>query len=153
MREGCACTKNKNIVEILAKRDEFTTLVDLVGKAGLVTALEGNGPFTVFAPTNAGFGALGSATIAELVKPENVATLQQILKYHVVSKKINNTDFTHQMIFEETLNGNSVMLYIKDHEQNNHNHHDYFVNDVQITRRIQASNGIIYVIGAVLLPK
>ena len=153
MREGCACTKNKNIVEILAKIDEFTTLVDLVGKAGLVTALEGNGPFTVFAPTNAAFVALGPATIAELVKPENVGILQKILKHHVIPKKIDNNDFTPQLKPETTLAGDTAVLYKKDHEHENQYNNHYFVDQIEIIKKFRASNGIIYIIDAVLLPK
>ncbi|MBX0289632.1 fasciclin domain-containing protein [Hymenobacter sp. HSC-4F20] len=82
---GEAMYPNKNIVENAVKSKDHTTLVAAVKAAGLVETLQGKGPFTVFAPTNAAFSALPAGTVESLVKPENKATLTKILTYHVVA--------------------------------------------------------------------
>ena len=82
---GQAMYPNNNIVENAVKSADHTTLVAAVKAAGLVETLQGKGPFTVFAPTNAAFTALPAGTVETLVKPENKATLTKILTYHVVA--------------------------------------------------------------------
>ncbi|RSK39533.1 fasciclin domain-containing protein [Hymenobacter perfusus] len=82
---GQAMYPNKNIVENAVNSADHTTLVAAVKAAGLVETLQGKGPFTVFAPTNAAFTALPAGTVETLVKPENKATLTKILTYHVVA--------------------------------------------------------------------
>ncbi|TGE27338.1 fasciclin domain-containing protein [Hymenobacter metallicola] len=82
---GEAMYANKNIVENAVNSKDHTTLVAAVKAAGLVETLQGKGPFTVFAPTNAAFNALPAGTVETLVKPENKATLTKILTYHVVA--------------------------------------------------------------------
>jgi uncharacterized surface protein with fasciclin (FAS1) repeats len=79
---------NKNIVENAVNSADHTTLVAAVKAAGLVETLQGAGPFTVFAPTNAAFGKLPAGTVETLVKPENKATLTKILTYHVVPGRL-----------------------------------------------------------------
>ncbi|RXH10550.1 fasciclin domain-containing protein, partial [Bradyrhizobium guangzhouense] len=81
---GAAMYPTKNIVENAVKSKDHTTLVAAVKAAGLVDTLQGPGPYTVFAPTNAAFGKLPKGTVATLVKPENKQTLTKILTYHVV---------------------------------------------------------------------
>jgi uncharacterized surface protein with fasciclin (FAS1) repeats len=81
---GAAMFENKNIVENAVNSKDHTTLVAAVKAAGLVPTLEGTGPFTVFAPTNEAFAALPAGTVDTLLKPENKATLTQVLTYHVV---------------------------------------------------------------------
>lgn len=83
--------KSKNIVDIAAGSSDFTTLVTALKAADLVGALEGDGPFTVFAPTNDAFAKLPAGTVETLVKPENKAKLSSILTYHVVSGKLDAT--------------------------------------------------------------
>ncbi|AIZ63631.1 fasciclin [Hymenobacter sp. DG25B] len=82
---GQAMYPNKNIVANAVNSADHTTLVAAVTAAGLVETLQGKGPFTVFAPTNAAFNALPAGTVETLVKPENKATLTKILTYHVVA--------------------------------------------------------------------
>merc|ERR1712137_856280 len=86
---GAAMYPSKNIVENAVNSKDHTTLVAAVKAAGLVEVLQSEGPFTVFAPTNAAFDKLPEGTVATLVKPENKEQLQTILKYHVVSGKWN----------------------------------------------------------------
>ncbi len=82
----------KNIIQNAVNSADHTTLVAAVKAAGLVETLEGAGPFTVFAPTNAAFAKLPAGTVDTLVKPENKATLTKILTYHVVAGKVSSAD-------------------------------------------------------------
>src|SRR6266404_2352810 len=86
---GAAMFRSKNIIQNAVNSKDHTTLVAAVKAAGLVDTLEGKGPFTVFAPTNAAFGKLPAGTVDTLVKPENKATLTKILTYHVVAGKLD----------------------------------------------------------------
>jgi len=86
---GAAMYPNKHIIENAVNSKDHTTLVAAVKAAGLVDALSGAGPFTVFAPTNEAFGKLPAGTVETLVKPENKATLTKILTYHVVAGKFD----------------------------------------------------------------
>ena len=89
---GAAMYPTKNIVENAVNSKDHTTLVAAVQAAGLVGALSGPGPFTVFAPTNAAFAKLPAGTVETLVKPENKATLASILTYHVVSGRVSASE-------------------------------------------------------------
>src|ERR671922_2751835 len=89
---GAPMYANKNIIQNAVNSKDHTTLVAAVKAAGLVETLEGKGPFTVFAPTNAAFGKLPAGTVDSLVKPENKATLTKILTYHVVPGKMSSAD-------------------------------------------------------------
>src|SRR3569832_1515141 len=91
---GAAMFPSKNIIQNAVNSKDHTTLVAAVKAAGLVQTLEGKGPFTVFAPTNAAFGKLPAGTVDSLVKPENKATLTKILTYHVVAGKLEASDLT-----------------------------------------------------------
>ena len=91
---GAAMFPSKNIIQNAVNSKDHTTLVAAVKAAGLVETLEGKGPFTVFAPTNAAFGKLPAGTVETLVKPENKATLTKILTYHVVPGKLAASDLT-----------------------------------------------------------
>ncbi|GAC1343670.1 MAG: fasciclin domain-containing protein [Bradyrhizobium sp.] len=91
---GAPMYPSKNIIENAVKSKDHTTLVAAVKAAGLVDTLEGKGPFTVFAPTNAAFGKLPAGTVDTLVKPENKKTLTKILTYHVVPGKLEASDLT-----------------------------------------------------------
>ena len=91
---GAAMFPSKNIIQNAVNSKDHTTLVAAVKAAGLVETLEGKGPFTVFAPTNAAFGKLPAGTVDNLVKPENKATLTKILTYHVVAGKLDAADLT-----------------------------------------------------------
>lgn len=89
---GAAMYPTRNIVENAVNSADHTTLVAAVKAAGLVDTLAGAGPFTVFAPTNAAFDRLPAGTVATLVRPENQATLQKILAYHVVPGSLTAAD-------------------------------------------------------------
>src|ERR1700687_5926596 len=91
---GAAMYPSKNISQNAVNSKDHTTLVAAVKAAGLVETLEGKGPFTVFAPTNAAFGKLPAGTVDTLVKPENKATLTKILTYHVVPGKLEASSLT-----------------------------------------------------------
>ena len=86
---GAAMYPSKNIIENAVNSKDHTTLVAAVKAAGLVETLQGAGPFTVFAPTDAAFDKLPKGTVETLVKPENKATLTKILTYHVVAGKFD----------------------------------------------------------------
>src|SRR3954447_13159019 len=92
---GAAMFPSKNIIQNAVNSKDHTTLVAAVKAAGLVEALEGKGPFTVFAPTNAAFGKLPAGTVDTLVKPENKGTLTRILTYHVVPGKLEASSLTN----------------------------------------------------------
>jgi uncharacterized surface protein with fasciclin (FAS1) repeats len=91
---GAAMFRSKNIIQNAVNSKDHTTLVAAVKAAGLVDTLEGKGPFTVFAPTNAAFGKLPAGTVDTLVKPENKPTLTKILTYHVVPGKLEASQLT-----------------------------------------------------------
>ena len=91
---GAPMYPSKNIIQNAVNSKDHTTLVAAVKAAGLVETLEGKGPFTVFAPTNAAFGKLPAGTVDTLVKPENKATLTKILTYHVVAGKLEASDLS-----------------------------------------------------------
>ena len=89
---GAAMYPAKNIIENAVNSPEHTTLVAAVKAAGLVDTLSGAGPFTVFAPTNAAFAKLPAGTVDTLLRPENKATLQSVLTYHVVASRLTAGD-------------------------------------------------------------
>ena len=140
----------KDIVDTAVAARGFSTLVTAVKAAGLVDALKGEGPFTVFAPTNAAFAKLEKSkpgTIAMLLKPANKAKLAAILTYHVVPGKVLAADVvklkdgTHV----KTLSGKSIKVS---------NKHGVKVNSSNVVKTdILCTNGVIHVIDTVLLPK
>ena len=155
---GMAMLPQKNIVENAMNSKDHTTLVAAVKAAGLVETLEGKGPFTVFAPTNAAFSALPAGTVDNLLKPENKAMLTKILTYHVVAGKVSYNDLkdmikkgggkaTLKTVSGGTLtammNGD-VSISIMDEQGNTANISIYDV---------YQSNGVIHVIDHVLMPK
>src|SRR5204862_1584526 len=91
---GAAMFPSKNIIQTAVNSKDHTTLVAAVKAAGLVETLEGRGPFTVFAPTNAAFGKLPAGTVDTLVMPENKTTLTKILTYHVVPGRLETASLT-----------------------------------------------------------
>ena len=94
---GAAMYENKNIVENAMNSKDHTTLVAAVKAGGLVETLEGKGPFTVFAPTNEAFAALPAGTVDTLLKPENKATLDKVLTYHVVAGRLDTMALDEQI--------------------------------------------------------
>ena len=133
-----------DIVETAIADGRFTTLAAALGAAGLVDTLKGEGPFTVFAPTDDAFAKLPAGTIDSLLKPENKQQLTDILLYHVVSGQVLAADVV-TLSEAETVLGQKVMIKVMDGK--------VYINDSQvIITDILTSNGVIHVIDTVLLP-
>ena len=134
----------KNIVEVAVANGTFNTLVAAVQAAGLVDTLSGDGPFTVFAPTDEAFAKLPAGTVETLLKPENLTKLQGILTYHVISGKVMSSDIQPtQMV--KTVNGKEVSIKLSGGTVN-------VDNAKVVAADVAASNGVIHVIDAVILP-
>lgn len=132
-----------DIVDTAVAAGSFTTLAAALGAAGLVETLKGEGPFTVFAPTDAAFAALPAGTVEDLLKPENKDKLVAILTYHVVPGMVMSTDLTEGMM-AATVNGAEITVTLADGPK---------VNGAAISAAdIKASNGVIHVIDQVILP-
>ncbi len=145
---GTPVVKNnetKDIVDTAVSAKIFGTLVAAVKAGDLVDVLKGSGPFTVFAPTDDAFKKLPEGTIANLLKPENKAMLVNILKYHVVSGKVEAADVV-KLSTAKTVQGDNVMIKVMGGS--------VFLNGTTkvIKTDIQASNGVIHVIDSVLMP-
>lgn len=131
-----------NIVEVAQGNPEFSTLVTAVTAAGLGEALSGAGPLTVFAPTNAAFEALPAGLLQKLLLPENKETLTKILTYHVVAAKVMAADVKAGDV--TTLEGSTFAITTEGGVK---------VNESKVTATdVAASNGVIHVIDAVLVP-
>ena len=143
--DEAAMEEKNTIVDIAVADGRFTTLVAALTAADLVETLSGEGPFTVFAPTDDAFAALPAGTLDTLLLPESKQALTDILLYHVVSGKVMAADVV-TLSGATTVLGKDVTITVKDGK--------VFLNDtVQvIITDIEASNGVIHVIDAVLLP-
>ena len=125
-------------------RAGFDTLLAAAKAAGLVSALQGDGPLTVFAPTDEAFAKLGDDTIATLLKPENKDKLAGILKYHVIAGKVKSKDLAGKTLTASTLNGDTMV----------DGTNGVMINNAKVIKAdVKASNGIIHVIDTVLIPK
>jgi len=135
----------KDIVDTAIADGRFTTLVAAIQAAGLVDALKAEGPFTVFAPTDDAFDALPAGTLDSLLLPENKQQLTDILLYHVVSGKVMAADVVG-LTSAPTVLGKDITITVKDG--------NVYLNDtvMVVITDIEASNGVIHVIDAVLLP-
>jgi transforming growth factor-beta-induced protein len=140
-----AAMEKKDIVDTAIADGRFKTLVAAVQAAGLVETLKGEGPFTVFAPTDDAFAKLPAGTLDDLLKPENKQKLTDILLYHVVSGKVMAADVVN-LTSAPTVLGKDIKITVKDGK--------VFLNDTiqVIITDIETSNGVIHVIDAVLLP-
>ncbi|MBS3806200.1 MAG: fasciclin domain-containing protein [Bacteroidales bacterium] len=137
-------SKTQNIVDLAGSSDDLSTLVAAVKAGDLVKTLQGDGPFTVFAPTNAAFEALPKGTLESLLKPENKDKLVQILTYHVVAGKVKSTDLQDGMM-AETVQGKKIKIKISGSKVN--------INEASVaTADLMASNGVVHVIDKVILP-
>ena len=135
-------TEVGNIVAVAQGNPEFSTLVAAVTAAGLGDALSGEGPFTVFAPTNAAFEALPEGLLEKLLLPENKEVLTKILTYHVVAAKVMAADVAAGDV--TTLEGSAFAITTEGGVK---------VNAANVTATdVAASNGVIHVIDAVLVP-
>jgi len=131
----------KDIVDVAVANGNFTTLASLLGEAGLVETLKGDGPFTVFAPTDAAFAKVPGETLASLKADK--AKLQQVLKYHVVSGKVDSRQVVN-LNQAESLAGKALKI---------NSAYGVKVNGAKVvTPDVMASNGVIHVIDTVLIP-
>ncbi len=136
--------KADDIVETAIAAGSFSTLVAAVEAAGLVDTLKGEGPFTVFAPTDEAFAALPEGTVENLLKPENKDQLIAILTYHVVSGKIMSADIAGKTAEVDTVQGSKISVDATDGVKVD--------NATVVMADIETSNGVIHVIDAVVLP-
>lgn len=134
-----------DIVDTAVANGSFTTLVAAVQAAGLVDTLKGEGPFTVFAPTDEAFAALPAGTVETLLKPENKDQLVAILTYHVVGGKVMAADVAGKQMGVKTVNGQEA-------EVNGMSGVSIDGANV-VAADVEASNGVIHVIDAVILPE
>ena len=155
---GSAMFPQKDIVQNAVNSKDHTTLVAAVKAAGLVETLEGKGPFTVFAPVNAAFEALPAGTLYSLLKPENKAALTKILTYHVVPGRLTSAELDN-LIREgngtatlTTVSGGSLWLMKNGDRNITVKDETGAVADITIYDVLQ-SNGVIYSIDRVLMPK
>ncbi len=132
-----------NVVKVAIGSKDHTTLVKAVQAADLVNALSNNGPFTVFAPTNAAFDALPAGTVEGLLKPEKKDALADILQYHVAVAVLTLDNLSDGQVLG-MVNGGNATIHIKDGK--------YMINDANIVASVPASNGIVHVIDKVILP-
>lgn len=134
----------KDIVKIAVGSKDHTTLVTALKQADLVTALSNAGPFTVFAPTNTAFDKLPAGILDGLMKPDKIADLQNILQYHVAVAGYKTENMQDGQVINMA-NGDNITLSVKDGK--------IMVNgSANIIATIPASNGIIHIVDAVLLP-
>ncbi|MEO0703114.1 MAG: fasciclin domain-containing protein [Pseudomonadota bacterium] len=133
-----------DIVDIAASNEDFSTLVAAVTAAGLVETLKGDGPFTVFAPTNAAFAKLPAGTVESLLEPANRDQLVSILTYHVVPGAVTSDQLAGQRLNVATVQGDTVHI---------DGTNGVTVEDATVTSAdILATNGVIHAIDSVLLP-
>lgn len=133
-----------DIVETAVSAGSFTTLVAAVEAAGLTETLKGEGPYTVFAPSDEAFAALPEGTVDNLLLPENRDQLVEILTYHVIPGRVMAADVAGQTLSVETVQGSELDIDATDGVR---------VDDATVvTADVEASNGVIHVIDAVLMP-
>lgn len=141
---AATCTAGKDLVAVASGADNFKTLVAAVKAAGLVETLQGKGPFTIFAPTDAAFAKLPAGTVESLLKPENKEKLVSILTYHVLSGKVMAADV--KTMEAKTVQGQSIKLVVSDT--------GVTVDNAMVLKTdVLADNGVIHVIDTVIMPK
>lgn len=133
----------KNIVETAQGAGDFTTLVAAVEAAGLADTLAGDGPFTVFAPTDAAFAKLPEGTVEDLLKPENLDKLKGILTYHVVPGKVMAADVKPGSV--ATANGEEITISADNGKV-------MYGEAAVVKTDVDATNGVIHVIDTVVIP-
>jgi len=134
----------KDIVDTAVAAGSFKTLAAALTAAGLVETLKGEGPFTVFAPTDEAFAKLPAGTVEELLKPENKAKLMDILTYHVVAGNVAS-DAAMKLTTATALNKKAIKLEVKEGA--------LYLNESKVTAAdVACTNGVIHIIDTVLLP-
>ena len=137
--------KSADIVDVAVSAGQFNTLAAALKAADLVETLKGDGPFTVFAPTDEAFAKLPAGTLEHLLMPENRDQLVAILTYHVIPGKVYAADVV-KLDSATTVNGADVSIKVSDS--------GVAVNDANVVKTdIKASNGVIHVIDTVILPR
>ena len=137
--------QSKDIVDTAVAAGTFNTLAKALQAAGLVDTLKGQGPFTVFAPTDSAFAKLPAGTLDSLLKPENKQKLQRVLTYHVVPGKVMAADVV-KLNQAKAVSGDTIAVAAKGGSVT--------VDAARVTQAdVPASNGVIHVIDAVILPK
>ena len=137
--------KPKDIVDTAVSAGSFKTLAAALTAADLVKTLKGDGPFTVFAPTDEAFAKLPEGTVADLLKPENKSKLVGILTYHVVPGKVMAADVV-KLTTAKTVQGGEITIKVDGDK--------VMVDNANVTKTdIKCGNGVIHVIDAVILPK
>lgn len=145
LNKNATLNPEADIVDLAVQTEFLSTLVAAVKAGDLVGVLKGDGPFTVFAPTNDAFAKLPAGTVENLLKPENKAQLVAVLTYHVVPGKVYSKDLKNGMK-AKTAQGSEVTITLKDGKA--------MVNNATVTvADIEASNGVVHVIDTVILPK
>lgn len=135
----------KDIVDVAVTNGSFDTLVAAVKAAGLVDVLKGEGPFTVFAPTDEAFAKLPAGTVESLLKPENKDQLVAVLTYHVVPGKVMASDVVN-LSSAKTVQGQDIAIKVMGSK--------VMVDNANVVATdVMASNGVIHVIDSVILPK
>lgn len=138
-----AKNSNMTLIDIATNNPNFSTLIQALQAADLISTLQGPGPFTIFAPNNDAFAKLPPETLQELLKPENKDKLRAVLLYHVIPGKILAADV--KTMKAKTVNGKELNITA--------NSNGIQVNNANVTKKdIQGNNGVIQVIDAVLLP-
>lgn len=140
---ACEAPQQPKIVELAGEQENLSTLVKAVEAAGLAETLSGEGPFTVFAPTNAAFEALPEGTLENLLKPENKEALTAILTYHVVPGAVKSTDLSDGQK-AATVQGEEIMVDLSDGVKIN--------GATLVTADVEAGNGVVHIIDQVILP-
>ncbi|MCH6233984.1 fasciclin domain-containing protein [Cognataquiflexum rubidum] len=145
LNKNATLNPEADIVDLAVQTEFLSTLVAAVKAGDLVGVLKGDGPFTVFAPTNDAFAKLPAGTVENLLKPENKAQLVAVLTYHVVPGKVYSKDLKNGMK-AKTAQGSEVTITLKDGKA--------MVDNATVTvADIEASNGVVHVIDTVILPK
>ena len=134
----------KDVVKVAVGSKDHTTLVTALEKADLVNSLSNAGPFTVFAPTNAAFDKLPQGTLDDLLKPENKGKLGDILQHHVTVPALDSTALTDGLVLA-MVDGKPATVTRRGA--------DIFVDGAKVIGKVRASNGWVYVVDAVILPK
>ena len=135
--------ETRNLIVLANTNGSFKTLIKALTAAGLIDTLQGEGPFTIFAPTDAAFAKLPQDAVRDLLKPENKEILLKVLTYHVVSGKVLSSDLKSGEL--KSLQGDPISIKV--------NSNGVEVNDAKVTKAdIQGSNGVIHQIDTLILP-
>lgn len=139
-------TGQYNIYDTVTKNEKLSTLTKAIDAAGLADTLKGEGPFTLFAPTDEAFARLPQGRLDELLKPENKERLTSLLKFHIVPGRLMSND-VKDLKAPKTLQGQELKINAAGDD-------NVMVNDAKVlTAGVTASNGVIHMLDAVLMPQ